>query len=83
MTYLYLKNQIALADQDLIDRDVEYISPNEPTQANLFNTAISWDRAIDICEKAGTAFIDSMILNALKSSKLFFIVTCRPSGLSC
>lgn len=72
---LYLKNQIALADQDLIDRDVEYISPNEPTQANLFNTSISWDSAIDICEKAGTAFSDSMILNALKSSKLLFIVT--------
>ena len=72
---LYLKNQIAQADQDLIDRDVEYISPNDPAQVDLFNNQLSWPAAIDICEKSGTAFSDSMILNALKSSKLFFVVT--------
>lgn len=72
---MYLKNQIALADLDLVDRNVEYISPNEPSQADLFNTSIEWNSAIDICEKSGTAFSDSMILNALKSSKLLFVIT--------
>lgn len=71
----YLKNQIALADQDLFDRGVEYISPNDPKQTALFDKNIDWSDAISLCEKTGTAFNDSMILNALKSSKLFFIVT--------
>lgn len=72
---LFLKNQIALADQDLVERNVEYISPNEPSQADLFNSSIEWNGAISICEKSGTALSDSMILNALKSSKLLFVVT--------
>ena len=72
---VYLRDQIKLADQDLIERRVEYISPNEPTQADLFNSTIGWDKAIEICEKSGAAFSDSMILNALKSSKLLFVVT--------
>ena len=71
----YLKDQITLADKDLSDREVEYISPNDPSQVELFSNQISWSAAIDICEKSGTAFSDSMILNALKSSKLFFVVT--------
>ncbi len=71
----YLKDQIALADKDLSDREVEYISPNDFSQVELFSNQIGWPAAIDICEKSGTAFSDSMILNALKSSKLFFIVT--------
>lgn len=36
---------------------------------------MGWPGAIAICEITGTAFSDSMILNALKSSKLFFVVT--------
>lgn len=72
---IYLKNQIALADKDLFDREVEYISPNDPTQAGLFDKNLGWSEAIGICENSGTAFSDSMILNALKSSKLQFIVT--------
>ncbi len=72
---VYLKNQIALADQDLADRHVEYISPNDLAQTQLFNNSINWRDAVNICEYSGTAFSDSMILNALKSSKLFFIVT--------
>ncbi len=71
----FLKNRLAIADKSLIDRGVLYISPNEASQVNLFNTAIGWDNAINICEFSGTAFSDSMILNALKSSKLLFIVT--------
>lgn len=72
---IYLKNQIALADKDLFDREVEYISPNDPTQTELFDKNLGWLEAINICENSGTAFNDSMILNALKSSKLPFIVT--------
>ena len=72
---VYLKTQIALADQDLTDRRVEYISPNDPAQSQLFNNSINWSDAVNICEFSGAAFSDSMILNALKSSKLFFIVT--------
>jgi len=71
----YLKDQISLADKDLSDREVEYISPNDPSQVELFNNQVGWPEAIDICEKSGAAFSDSMILNALKSSKLFFVVT--------
>lgn len=72
---VYLKTQIALADQDLTDRRVEYISPNDLAQAQLFNNSINWGDAVNICEYSGTAFSDSMILNALKSSKLLFVVT--------
>lgn len=71
----YLKNQIAIADQDLFDRGVEYISPNDRAQTELFEKNINWLDAITLCENSGTSFSDSMILNALKSSKLLFIVT--------
>ena len=72
---VFLKGKIELEDQALIDRGVEYVSPHEPSQANLFNEFLGWSGAIGICEKTGAAFSDSMILNALKSSKLFFVVT--------
>ena len=32
---VYLKTQIALADQDLTDRRVEYISPNDPNMKDV------------------------------------------------
>ena len=47
----YLKDQIALADKDLADREVEYISPNDPSQSDLFNNQLGWPEAISICEK--------------------------------
>lgn len=72
---IFLSNQIQKADQDLIERGIIYISPNDPSQVQLFNSNLDWNKAIEICENSGTAFNDSMILNALKSSKLFFIVT--------
>lgn len=72
---LFLKNKIKWEDQALIDRGVEYVSPHEPSQAALFNQSLGWPTAIGICEQTGTSFSDSMILNALKSSKLFFVVT--------
>lgn len=71
----FLKGKIALSDQNLVDRGVEYISPNVESQRNLFDASMNWDGAINICEKTGSAFSDSMILNALKASKLFFVVT--------
>lgn len=70
-----LKGKIALEDQSLLDRGVEYISPNDESQKYLFDASLGWPSAIGICEKTGTAFTDSMILNALKASKLCFIVT--------
>jgi len=72
---LFLRGKIEMEDQALIDRGVEYISPHEKSQSELFDTSLGWPNAIGICEKTGTAFSDSMILNALKSSKLFFVVT--------
>ena len=72
---LSLNGKLALEDQALLDRGVEYISPHDQSQIELFNTALGWPGAIEICEKTGTAFSDSMILNALTSSKLFFVVT--------
>lgn len=72
---LYLKNQIELADRDLIDRGVTYVSPNDKAQSDFFEAGMNWQGAISVCEKTGTAFSDSMILNALKSSKFFFVVT--------
>jgi predicted nucleic acid-binding protein len=71
----FLKDQILLADQDLKERDVKYITPNKFDQSDLFNSSIEWSSAIKICEHSGTSFSDSMILNALKSSKFHFIVT--------
>ncbi len=72
---VFLKAKIELEDQALIDRGVEYISPHGQSQKELFGSSLDWPGAIGICEKTGTAFSDSMILNALKSSKLFFAVT--------
>lgn len=72
---LFLQSQIELADQDLQERGVEYISSNDSSQAELFNSPLSWAGAIGLCEKTGTAFSDSMILNALKSSQLLFAVS--------
>jgi hypothetical protein len=70
-----LGSKIELEDQALMDRGVEYISPNDDSQKHLFTASMGWPEAIRICEKTGTAFSDSMILNALKASTLFFIVT--------
>ncbi|MCB0411034.1 MAG: hypothetical protein KDD22_00815 [Bdellovibrionales bacterium] len=70
-----LKGKIRQEDVALIDHGIEYISPHEVSQKDLFNYSLGWPGAIDICEKAGTAFSDSMILNALKSSNLLLIVT--------
>jgi len=72
---LFLKGQIESENQGLIDRGIEYINPNDSSQADLFNQSLGWPAAIGICEKTGTSFSDSRILNALKSSKLFFAVT--------
>lgn len=72
---LFLKRKIEAEDEALHDRGVEYISPNDNSQSDLFSSPLEWPAAISICEKTGTAFSDSMILNALKSSNFSFIVT--------
>lgn len=72
---LYLNGKIEISDQELLDRGVIYISPNDRAYTDLFHYSVQWKSAIEICERAGTAFSDSMILNVLKSSKLPFIVT--------
>ena len=71
----FLKDKIASEDQSLMARGVEYISPNDESQKHLFDASLGWPGAISICEKTGGAFSDSMILNALKASKLFFTVS--------
>lgn len=71
----HLNGKIEQADLNLIDRGIEYISPNAESQKQLFKTSLEWTSAIRVCEKTGTAFSDSMILNALKSSNLLFVVT--------
>lgn len=71
----FLKNKISLSDRDLMDRGVEYISPNTESQKALFDASLDWSAAIDICERTGASFSDSMILNALKASKFLFVVT--------
>jgi len=73
--HLFLKNQISQADQDLTDREIIYISPNDVDQQELFNGPLNWQSAIAICEETGTAFSDSMIFNALMGSNLSFVVT--------
>lgn len=58
---LFLKNSVAGEDQGLIDLGIEYISPHDPSQADLFNKSLGWSAAIGICENTGTSFSDSMI----------------------
>ena len=70
-----MQNQLELADRDLQERGIEYISSNDSSQTELYNSPLSWAGAIKLCEKTGTAFSDSMILNALKSSQLPFVVS--------
>ncbi len=72
---MYLLDQIALADTNLIGSGINYISPNDMKQSGLFDNNLNWPAAIRICEKTGTAFSDSMILNAVNASKFNFVVT--------
>ena len=46
-----------------------------PKHVTRHRRSLGWAEAIGICEKTGIAFSDSTTLNALKASKLFFIVT--------
>ncbi len=70
-----LESKVGLEDQALMDRGVEYISTNDKSQEYLFDASLGWSEAIAICERTGTSFSDSMILNALKASKVFFTVS--------
>jgi hypothetical protein len=54
---------------------VQYISPNDKKQNELFIKDMTWENAINICTETCAGFSDSMILNALESTSFPFAVS--------
>ena len=71
----FLAGRLHAMDQELLDTGVEYVSQHDPSQAPLFHTKIDWPDAMDISEKSGASFSDSMIMNAFQCSHCPFIVS--------
>ena len=71
----FLSGRLQELERDLRDSGIEYVSQNEPSQSHLFHTKIDWPEAMEISEKTGVSFSDSMILNAFQCSSCPFIVS--------
>jgi hypothetical protein len=71
----FLSGQLEIAEQALVEFGVEYISPNEPEQAELFSRRIEWSDARKIAEQTCLGLSDAMILNALQCSRLPFVIS--------
>ena len=72
---LYLKDYITGIDENLSERGVQYLSPNDPKRAHLFTQTLDWPIAAAIVEKTGLSISDSMIMNALNSSVCDFSIS--------
>jgi len=72
---IYLKGYISGIDENLAERRVQYLSPNDPKQAHLFTQTLDWPIAAAIVEKTGLSISDSMIMNALNSSVCDFAIS--------
>lgn len=71
----FLSGQLEIAEQNLIDYGVEYISQHEPEQLDLFSRRIEWADARKFAEQTCLGLSDAMILNALQCSRLPFVVS--------
>ena len=71
----FMAGKLQDLEADLRETGIEYVSQHEPSQKNLFNNIIDWPEAMEICEKSGPSFSDSMILNAFRCSRCPFIVS--------
>lgn len=71
----YLDKKFDLAEENLVNLGVEYISQHEPTQQKLFHTKIDWPDAKRISEATCLGLSDAMIINAFQCSRFPFIVS--------
>ncbi|MCY4643245.1 MAG: hypothetical protein OXB88_01365 [Bacteriovoracales bacterium] len=71
----FLKNQLPIEYKSLEKLKINYLSKYQDDGKEFFNKEISWDKAMDICSNMGIGFSDAMILNALQSSTLPFVVS--------
>lgn len=71
----FLKGYLRQIDRQLTDRGVIYLSPNDPTQTDLFTQTPEWSAAAALIEKTGLSVSDAMILNLLNSSVCQFAVS--------
>jgi hypothetical protein len=67
--------QLDVAEANLDDLGIEYISQHEPNQTNLFSSKIDWQGAKRIAEETCLGLSDAMILNAFQCSRFPFIVS--------
>jgi len=72
---IYLKGYVQQVEQQLVNRGIAYLSPNEGTQTNLFIKKLEWPIAASLVEKTGLSVSDAMILNMLNCSVCQFAVS--------
>lgn len=70
-----LEKRLDDVEIEIQDLGVEYISPNDPSQEDLFLRKIDWSAAKRIAEKTCAGLSDAMILNAFQCSRFPFIVS--------
>lgn len=54
---------------------IKYISPNSEEQKDYFHSEMKWEDAINISSSSALVVFDSMILNALNSSRFSFAIS--------
>ncbi|MGE3683323.1 MAG: hypothetical protein AB7G93_16485 [Bdellovibrionales bacterium] len=70
-----LRGYVEQVEKQLADAGITYLSPNEPSQRQLFNGPLEWPAAASLVERTGLSVSDAMILNALNRSACQFAVS--------
>jgi hypothetical protein len=71
----FLADQLDVAEKNLADLGVEYVSQHEPSQKDLFHKKIEWPEAKQISESTCLGLADAMIINAFQCSRFPFIIS--------
>jgi len=71
----FFGDYLSKIDSELIERGIEYLSPNEPAMKDLFLNKPEWEGAIKTASHSALGLSDSMILNSMAASKIPFAVS--------
>lgn len=71
----FLNQQLDIAEENLQNLGVEYISQHEPMQNDFFALKMNWEDAKRIAEATCLGLADAMIINAFQCSRFPFIVS--------
>lgn len=71
----FLKGYVGEIEEQLHERGIVYLSPNDPGQESLFTKQLEWPIAASLVEKTGFSVSDAMILNALNCSVCQFAIS--------